>query len=265
MCENEDVAHLRLNGYRNVNVRKRTLDLKIGNSALHLRVQLHMYKAVDGLNKYEYTIGICTPAMDTVTDGKDVAVVQVNVTNRSDIHIIGKLTNTKLIEGTDWLLLEYRDGDQYGHHCGTENRRATIMITCDSSVKIGEEVVRVFEEETDRNSECYYLFEMASSAVCPASKLITVSLSVGTILVIVFFSVTALYIILGFIYNRFVLHAKGKDQIPNYEFWQDFGNLQADGCDLICRTRRRQERSYKGVGDDQLTEEDERDEHLLPM
>ncbi|KAK3095633.1 hypothetical protein FSP39_016948 [Pinctada imbricata] len=42
MCENEDVAHLRLNGYRNVYVRKRTLDLKIGNSALHLRVQLHM-------------------------------------------------------------------------------------------------------------------------------------------------------------------------------------------------------------------------------
>ncbi|KAK3090450.1 hypothetical protein FSP39_011960 [Pinctada imbricata] len=42
MCENEDVAHLRLDGYRNVYVRKRTLDLKIGNSALHLRVQLHM-------------------------------------------------------------------------------------------------------------------------------------------------------------------------------------------------------------------------------
>ncbi|KAK3086596.1 hypothetical protein FSP39_020827 [Pinctada imbricata] len=42
MCENEDVAHLRLDGYRNVYVRKRILDLKIGNSALHLRVQLHM-------------------------------------------------------------------------------------------------------------------------------------------------------------------------------------------------------------------------------
>ncbi|KAK3106180.1 hypothetical protein FSP39_014402 [Pinctada imbricata] len=42
MCENEDVAHLRLDRYRNVYVRKRTLDLKIGNSALHLRVQQHM-------------------------------------------------------------------------------------------------------------------------------------------------------------------------------------------------------------------------------
>ena len=56
MCENEDVAHLRLDGYRNVYVRKRTLDLKIGNSALHLRVQLHM--CIQGKGKYSlvYTL-----------------------------------------------------------------------------------------------------------------------------------------------------------------------------------------------------------------
>ncbi|KAK3098057.1 hypothetical protein FSP39_015656 [Pinctada imbricata] len=52
MCENEDVAHLRLDGYRNVYVRKRTLDLKIGNSALHLRVQLHM--CIQGKAKWNY-------------------------------------------------------------------------------------------------------------------------------------------------------------------------------------------------------------------
>ncbi|KAK3085551.1 hypothetical protein FSP39_005213 [Pinctada imbricata] len=51
MCENEDVAHLRLDGYRNVYVRKRTLELKIGNSVLHLRVQLHM--CIQGKEKKE--------------------------------------------------------------------------------------------------------------------------------------------------------------------------------------------------------------------
>ncbi len=27
-------------------------------------------------------------------------------------------------------MLTYNDGDQYGSHCGQENRKATIMITC---------------------------------------------------------------------------------------------------------------------------------------
>ena len=41
-----------------------------------------------------------------------------------------------------------------------------------------------------------------------------------------------------------------------------------DGCDLVCRSRKSKEpKTYKGIGDDQLQEEEERihDEHLLPM
>ena len=49
-----------------------------------------------------------------------------------------------------------------------------------------------------------------------------------------FISVTALYLLLGFLYNRFVLGAKGKDQIPNYEFWQDLGNLEAVSIIVSC-------------------------------
>ena len=46
-------------------------------------------------------------------------------------------------------------------------------------------------------------------------------------LVFRFFSLAGVYLIGGFLYKRFVLGAKGVDQIPNYEFWEDFGNLQA--------------------------------------
>ncbi len=35
------------------------------------------------------------------------------------------------------------------------------------------------------------------------------------------------YLIGGFIYQRLVVGAKGWEQLPNYAFWQDFGNLQA--------------------------------------
>ena len=56
MCENEDVAHLRLGGNRNVYIRKRTLDLKIGNSALQLGVQLHMCIQEKGKYSLVYTL-----------------------------------------------------------------------------------------------------------------------------------------------------------------------------------------------------------------
>ena len=39
--------------------------------------------------------------------------------------------------------------------------------------------------------------------------------------------VVAVYLIGGAIYQRLVVGAKGMEQIPNYSFWQDFGNLQA--------------------------------------
>ena len=37
----------------------------------------------------------------------------------------------------------------------------------------------------------------------------------------------SIYLILGFLYQRFIVGAKGMEQIPNYKFWRDFGSLQA--------------------------------------
>jgi hypothetical protein len=45
--------------------------------------------------------------------------------------------------------------------------------------------MKVIEEERDKFQDCYYLFEMGTSIVCKKKQLITVSLSVGSILVIV--------------------------------------------------------------------------------
>ena len=49
-----------------------------------------------------------------------------------------------------------------------------------------------------------------------------------------FVSVGSVYLLVGFLYSRFVLGAKGIDQIPNYEFWKDFGNLQAVRIFAFC-------------------------------
>ena len=42
-----------------------------------------------------------------------------------------------------------------------------------------------------------------------------------------FLTVIVAYLFFGFIYNRFILGAKGMEQFPNISFWRDFGNLEA--------------------------------------
>ena len=37
----------------------------------------------------------------------------------------------------------------------------------------------------------------------------------------------SVYLLLGFLYQRFVVGAKGLEQIPNFTFWMNFGSLQA--------------------------------------
>ncbi|XP_052081422.1 cation-dependent mannose-6-phosphate receptor-like isoform X2 [Mytilus californianus] len=243
---------------------------KTAQSEMNKRLQPllgRVFETTDFENLYSYNIGICVNADPQKQFGENVGVVQNLIRDRYPKHgIIGYYNNSQLIEGTDWLILEYLDGQPYANHCGHEPRKARIMITCDNNVKSGEETVKIFEEEIEKTEDCYYLFEISTPDICIKEPPITISLSVGSILVIIFIVVVCLYILLGFLYNRLVLGAKGKEQIPNYSFWQDFGNLQADGCNYICRTGSRSEsKPYKGLGDDQLQEEDDRDDHLLPM
>ncbi|KAI8747634.1 cation-dependent mannose-6-phosphate receptor-like isoform X1 [Biomphalaria glabrata] len=215
---------------------------------------------------YEYTVGICRSASDENTDA---AVIQrtLNENNipNSEFRVTGKLSETHMMLGTDWILLEYQGGEGYGSHCGKEARRSLIMITCDEEADDSSPMM-FLEEENSKSDDCFYLFEIKHKTVCPVPAGGS-GLSVGSILVIVFFSVLFVYIVVGFLYQRFVLRSKGIEQFPNYEFWKDFGNLQADGCDLVCRTKdRRRLEGFGGLGDDQLDPTEEiRDENLLPM
>ncbi|KAK0061638.1 cation-dependent mannose-6-phosphate receptor-like isoform X1 [Biomphalaria pfeifferi] len=242
---------------------------------------------------YEYTVGICRSASDENTDA---AVIQrtLNENNipNSEFRVTGKLSETHMMLGTDWILLEYQGGDDYSSHCGKESRRSLLMITCDEEADDASILIKLLmlflcpiglaepslflllrvllkifvEEENSKRDDCFYLFEIKHKAVCPVPAGGS-GLSVGSILVIVFFSVLFVYIVVGFLYQRFVLRSKGIEQFPNYEFWKDFGNLQADGCDLVCRTKdRRRIEGFGGLGDDQLDPTEEiRDENLLPM
>ncbi|CAI9719411.1 cation-dependent mannose-6-phosphate receptor-like [Octopus vulgaris] len=203
------------------------------------------------MGKYIYNIGVCTAIMENANQD-DIAVLQIKSVDKTST-VIGNITNTYILDGDNWVSLEYRN---------TYNKKkALLMIICDESATDDNPQIQIISQNI-KKTDNYYVFTLLHPSVCKKQP----SISVGSIIVIVFISIVVAYFVIGFLYMRFVLEAKGLEQIPNYGFWQDFGNLLADGCNLTCRSgSSTQQKTYKGIGDDQLEDEDERDEHLLPM
>ncbi|XP_055958351.1 cation-dependent mannose-6-phosphate receptor [Patella vulgata] len=220
------------------------------------------FSTIDVEKEYRYSVGICRDAVDGY---KNVGVLQESLKDKRR-HVIGLYNSTQIMSGNDWVMIEYWHGEKYHTHCNKEEKKAVIIIICDPSAD-DENGVDILDEAKAKIGDCYYLFEISHKAVC-GIKSSSKALSFGSIVLIIFASVVALYLFLGFLYQRFVLHAKGMEQIPNYSFWQDFGNLEADGCNLVCRSMsNRNSAPYKGIGDEQLEEDldRDRDDHLLPM
>lgn len=207
-------------------------------------------------DSYTYVFQLCGDA-----DGVAGAGVVQNDIGKKTKTVVGRYNSTKAIGGSDWIMLIYENGDPYKSHCAGAKRKAIIMISCDRKTDMSS--LEAVVEDRDRD-ECFYLFELDTSAVCP---IIESKLSAGSIILIVGVCLVAVYLIGGFLYQRLVVGAKGMEQIPNYAFWVEVGNLSADGCDFVCRSRNREEpNAYRGVASEPADEEpEERDDHLLPM
>ncbi|NXG39966.1 MPRD protein, partial [Dromaius novaehollandiae] len=208
---------------------------------------------------YTYHFRVCREVDSSLHDF--AGLVQID-RKTGKTTVVGRINETQVFNGSDWIMLIYKGGDSYGRHCSGEKRRAVIMISCKREVTASS--FNIISEEREKEQECFYLFEMDSSVACPAEDS---RLSIGSILLMIFASLIAVYITGGFLYQRLVVGAKGMEQFPHFAFWQDLGNLVADGCDFVCRSKpRNAPAAYRGVGDDQLGEEsEERDDHLLPM
>ncbi|KAJ3597840.1 hypothetical protein NHX12_001356 [Muraenolepis orangiensis] len=205
---------------------------------------------------YTYFFQLCGDANGV----KGAGVIQ---TESGKTTIIGRYNATETYGGSDWVMLIYGSGDGYDSHCSHEMRRAIVMISCDKKADVGK--FKVVKEDRDRQQNCFYLFELDSSTLCPVEES---HISTGTIIIIIGICLLAVYLIGGFLYQRLVVGAKGMEQFPNHAFWVEFGNLTADGCDFVCRSRPREEApNYRGVATEPMDEEEqeERDDHLLPM
>jgi cation-dependent mannose-6-phosphate receptor len=169
-----------------------------------------------------------------------------------------------MAKGREWLELLYTDGDKYRQHCDQEKRKTRIMFVCDPDAGKGKPI---FLEENRDDQDCAYLFEWSTSLVCAGASN---GLSPGSITLIVLFSVVVAYLLFGFLYQRFVVGAKGMEQIPNFTFWRKVGNLSADGCDMVCRCSEKappaKYKIHENLKDEDDDDEDsEKDDSLLPM
>jgi cation-dependent mannose-6-phosphate receptor len=222
---------------------------------------------VDGVHTdktYKYNLGIC---VDVEGDTPGCAVTQTDSTNISSrTFCIGKTTQAQVARSADgaWIELTYAGGDNYNSHCQLGTRTARIVFLCDPDIK-GQGQVD-FLEENNQDAICYYLFSLASEEVCGIEP---GQLSAGAIILIILASVVGLWgvaMVLGFLYKRFLLGAKGWEQVPCVSLYREFGNLSADGCDYVCRSRPKAVIEYKeptfGAGSDS---DDEKDDNLLPM
>ncbi|KAI3360518.1 hypothetical protein L3Q82_002405 [Scortum barcoo] len=213
----------------------------------------------NGDESYTYVFQLCGDAGGVPGAG----IIQVdNKKTGSKVTVIGRYNATQAIGGSDWVMLIYGNGEAYDAHCNKEMRKAIFMISCNRDAGMGK--LEVVLEDRERAHDCFYLFELDTSAVCPV---IESHLSTGSIILIIGFCLLAVYLTGGFLYQRLIVGAKGMDQFPNYAFWQEVGNLTADGCDFVCRSRNREEApAYRGISTEPLEEEpEERDDHLLPM
>ncbi|XP_042304655.1 cation-dependent mannose-6-phosphate receptor [Sceloporus undulatus] len=207
---------------------------------------------------YTYTLKVCREVSATYPFS---GLLQHN-NKKGETKVVGRINETHVASGSKWIMLIYKGGDSYTSRCDQEKRKAIIMINCNR--KTLASTFTMVTEERQKINECFYIFELESRLACPPEDS---HLSVGSILLIIFASLIAVYITGGFLYQRLVVGAKGMEQFPHFAFWQDLGNLVADGCDFVCRSKPRNEpAAYRGVGDDQLGDEsEERDDHLLPM
>ncbi|XP_054714717.1 cation-dependent mannose-6-phosphate receptor-like [Uloborus diversus] len=222
----------------------------------------HVFRTKDIIDpaQYSYKVSICGKI-----DGQPSGAGAIQET-RNKTYVLGRYDKVDIMGGTDWILLIYYGGDMYHTHCNNSHRVTQIMIICDPDVLIGK--LEIIEERRSAESSCYYLFEIGSNVSCTARKrteYVTHGLSSGSVFCILFFTFAFVYLVIGVLYKRIVLGAKGMEQIPNYCFWKDFGNLQADGCDYFCRWGLRHEsQAYRGI-DDHLKTDEERDDQLLNM
>lgn len=221
---------------------------------------------------HEYYFGVCTKANEA--EKSDEAFIQVNKKSRKQV-VIGRLNDVDL-EGfgieSPGIRIQYKNGDRYPHVCNQAERNSVVYIICNPNNS--SDLFEMIEENHDRvGDSCGYIFQLRTPLMCtnstkcsntilPSGKKAN-KLGFAAIVLLVAFTVLFIYFAVGTAYNRYVNQARGIEQLPHHEAWQNIGSRSAECCNYICRCGKRpsQIRNYEHISD-QLSDDDE---NLLNM
>ncbi|KAH9500959.1 Cation-dependent mannose-6-phosphate receptor [Bulinus truncatus] len=78
-----------------------------------------------------------------------------------------------------------------------------------------------------------YNFELQSKYACEQPGGLSVAISVGSILLIIFFSVLCVYLIAGILFQKLGRKAVGSEIVPNHSFWFSLPSLLKDGTFFV--------------------------------
>uniref|UniRef100_A0A1B6JUC5 MRH domain-containing protein n=1 Tax=Homalodisca liturata TaxID=320908 RepID=A0A1B6JUC5_9HEMI len=175
---------------------------------------------------FTYTVMICS---EISKNQPNAAATKGHGGDKNSL-VIGRFNDTHIVGGSEWILLTYASGDvlNKSDHCNNTAMRTSIMITCNR----GSNQVLFALDDDDAVGDCQVTFTLKTPVVCSNTPH---GLSKGSVFCVLVVTGGMMYLIMGVAYRRIMTGAQGIEQIPHYYFWRDLGNLQADGCNFVCR------------------------------
>ncbi|XP_057616419.1 cation-dependent mannose-6-phosphate receptor-like [Chionomys nivalis] len=79
-----------------------------------------------GSDTYIYKFRICQEAGN---HSSGAGLVQINKNTWKET-VVGRINETHIFNGSNWITLIYKGGEEYDNHCGKEQCCAVVMISC---------------------------------------------------------------------------------------------------------------------------------------
>ncbi|XP_041367035.1 uncharacterized protein LOC121381753 [Gigantopelta aegis] len=181
----------------------------------------------DASNTWFYSWNPCTPFTEGTGNCDKVAVCQSDTA--SSFWSLGTQDSASFfMDVTKGLQLQYM-AEQ-----GDTTRTTFVTLICDTS----QEGSVTFDGEVPVGSALFY-FTLRSKYACAGGSgpdiTVTVSISAGSIMCIIFFVLLFVYFSSGVSYQTFVRKASGREMIPNSGLWCSLPGLIRDGVLFVIR------------------------------
>lgn len=209
---------------------------KVDLSSIGGQTGVPLIQDVPHTDSYAYSFNPCFP----FTEGSCVNAAGCQIDQTQFIYYnIGDANSVTFSYNGQNLIGTYTSDDQ--------KRTSVVTYMCDPTVD--PPLTTVIGE----TSSSKYEFTIVSKAACPQSGPpgpsptdgptveVSVSLTTGSILTIIFFSLVAVYLIAGLLFNRLYRRETGREMIPNVTFWTALPGLVRDGFRFTVAKVRRTE------------------------